>query len=141
MQLFDSGLNVLLIMIGFGLLIFVHELGHFLAAKWSGIRTEGFSIGFGPPICSWRKGVGLRVGSTEPDVVKRTGKRATELTDEELAGHGLGETEYALRWLPLGGFVKMLGQDDVDPSATSTSPRSFNRSPISRRMVVISASM
>ena len=139
MQLFDSGLNVLLIMIGFGLLIFVHELGHFLAAKWSGIRTEGFSIGFGPPICSWRKGVGLRVGSTDPDVVKRAGKRATELTDEELAEHGLGETEYALRWLPLGGFVKMLGQDDVDPSATSTSPRSFNRSPISRRMVVISA--
>ena len=57
MQLFDSGLNVLLIMIGFGLLIFVHELGHFLAAKWSGIRTEGFSIGFGPPVMA--KGVGL----------------------------------------------------------------------------------
>ena len=139
MALFDSGMNVLLIMLGFGMLIFVHELGHFLAAKWAGIRTEGFSIGFGPPICTWRKGIGFRMGSTAPAVLERTGQQATQLRDDELASHGIGETEYALRWLPLGGFVKMLGQDDVDPSATSTSPRSFNRTPIGRRMIVISA--
>ncbi|MDG2292815.1 MAG: site-2 protease family protein, partial [Phycisphaerales bacterium] len=73
MELFDSGMNVLLIMLGFGLLIFVHELGHFLAAKWAGIRTEGFSIGFGPPICTWRKGIGFRMGSTAQAVLERTG--------------------------------------------------------------------
>ena len=139
MELFDSGMNVLLIMLGFGLLIFVHELGHFLAAKWAGIRTEGFSIGFGPPICTWRKGIGFRMGSTAPAVLERTGHQATQLRDEELVEHGIGETEYALRWLPLGGFVKMLGQDDVDPSATSTSHRSFNKTSIGRRMIVISA--
>ncbi|MBM43996.1 MAG: hypothetical protein CMJ36_03150 [Phycisphaerae bacterium] len=139
MSLFSSGFNMLLIILGFGLLIFVHELGHFLAAKWAGIRTLGFSIGFGPPICSWRKGIGFRAGSTYEAVRERTGKHPGELTDEELAGYGLGETEYSLRWLPLGGFVKMLGQDDVDPSASSAHPRSFNMQSIGARMVVISA--
>lgn len=139
MEILNSGMNVLLIMLGFGVLIFVHELGHFLAAKWAGIRTEGFSIGFGPPICTWRKGVGFRMGSTAASVMERTGHSPTQLSDDELEAHGLGETEYALRWLPLGGFVKMLGQDDVDPSATSASPRSFNKTPIMLRMIVISA--
>ncbi len=139
MSLFSSGFNILLIILGFGLLIFVHELGHFLAAKWAGIRTLGFSIGFGPPICSWRKGIGFRAGSTYEEVHKRTGSHPGELSDEDLAAHGLGETEYSLRWLPLGGFVKMLGQDDVDPSASSSHPRSFNMQTIGARMVVISA--
>lgn len=139
MTLFSSGFNILLILLGFGLLIFVHELGHFLAAKWAGIRTLGFSIGFGPPICSWRKGIGFRAGSTYEAVHQRTGSHPGELSDEDLASHGLGETEYSLRWLPLGGFVKMLGQDDVDPSASSAHPRSFNMQSIGARMVVISA--
>lgn len=139
MELFSSGMNILLIIIGFGLLIFVHELGHFLAAKWAKIRTEGFSIGFGPPIFSWRMGIGFRLGSTYEAVRQRTGRFPFDMSDEELAGAGLGETEYSLRWLPLGGFVKMLGQDDVDPAASSRHPRSFNMSPIGRRMVVISA--
>ena len=62
---FLSGLaSILLFLLGFGLLIFVHELGHFAAAKWSDIRTEAFAIGFGPPIISWRKGIGWTLGST-----------------------------------------------------------------------------
>tara|TARA_Y100000589_G_scaffold292167_1_gene296150 strand:- start:19760 stop:21880 length:2121 start_codon:yes stop_codon:yes gene_type:complete len=139
MELLTSGFNILLIMIGFGVLIFVHELGHFLAAKWAGIRTEGFSIGFGPPVCSWRKGIGFRLGSTYEDVRRRTGRLPGELSDDELRDAGLGETEYSLRWLPLGGFVRMLGQDDVNPAATSDNQRSFNVRPIRHRMVVISA--
>ena len=139
MELLTSGFNILLIMVGFGVLIFVHELGHFLAAKWAGIRTEGFSVGFGPPICSWRKGIGFRLGSTYEDVRRRTGRLPGELSDDELRDAGLGETEYALRWLPLGGFVRMLGQDDVNPAATSDNQRSFNVRPIRHRMVVISA--
>ena len=51
--------NFALIVLGFGLLIFVHELGHFLAAKWAGIRAESFAVGMGPVLLSWRKGVGL----------------------------------------------------------------------------------
>lgn len=139
MELLTSGFNIIVILLGFGVLIFVHELGHFVAAKWAGIRTEGFSIGFGPAICSWRKGIGFRMGSTYEEVRRRTGRLPGELNDEELRAAGLGETEYSLRWLPLGGFVRMLGQDDVNPAATSGNARSFNMRPIGHRMVVISA--
>jgi regulator of sigma E protease len=57
----------------FGAAIFVHELGHFLAARWLGLKVEGFSIGFGPKIIGWtRDGI-----------------------------------EYAWRWIPAGGYVKL----------------------------------
>jgi regulator of sigma E protease len=80
--------------LGFGFVIFIHELGHFLFAKWAGVRVDRFSIGFGPVI--FRKQI--------------------------------GETEYALSLLPLGGYVKMLGQEDL-PSEVSgeakVDPRSY----------------
>ena len=44
MQLLGDGSNILLIVLGFGLLIAVHELGHFLAARWAGIRVEDLSL-------------------------------------------------------------------------------------------------
>ena len=139
MSLFSTGSNILLIIIGFGILIFVHELGHFLAAKWAKIRTEGFCIGFGGAICSYRKGIGFKLGSTDEATVKRMGKPAIRCSAEELREAGIGETEYALRMIPLGGYVRMLGQDDLDPGASSKDPRSFNAAAISKRMVVISA--
>ena len=64
MDFLSSGLNILLIILGFGLLIFVHELGHFITAKWAGIRTEAFAVGMGPVMIAWRKGIGFRFGST-----------------------------------------------------------------------------
>ena len=54
-----------LVLLGFGFLIFVHELGHFLAAKWAGIRADGFAIGMGPCVASYRRGVGLCFGSAD----------------------------------------------------------------------------
>lgn len=48
--------NGLLVALGIGLLIFVHELGHYLAARWIGARVEVFSLGFGPRICGFRRG-------------------------------------------------------------------------------------
>ena len=117
----------------------MHELGHFLAARWAGIRCESFAVGMGPPILAWRRGIGLRAGSTDPATIARHGKPAVEMTDEELERNGLGETEWSLRAFPLGGFVKMLGQDDLDPSHVSSSRRSYQRAPIGRRMVVVSA--
>lgn len=65
-----------------GVVIFVHELGHFLAAKSVGIRVETFSLGYPP----------------------------------KLIGKRIGETEYCLGWIPLGGYVKMAGM--IDESAT-----------------------
>jgi regulator of sigma E protease len=84
----------LLAALGFGFVIFIHELGHFLFAKWAGVRVDRFSIGFGPVIL--RKQI--------------------------------GETEYALSLLPLGGYVKMLGQEDTPTEITGeakTDPRSY----------------
>ena len=139
MDFLSTATNIALIVFGFGALIFVHEMGHFLAAKWAGIRTEAFAVGMGHAVLSWRKGLGLVLGSTNAKVVARAGKLPAELSDAELAKHGLGETEYSLRWLPLGGFVKMLGQEDANPNYVSDDPRSYNMCPIGKRMIVVSA--
>ncbi len=139
MDALTTGGNLLMIIAGFCLLIALHELGHFLAARWAGIRVHTFALGMGPVVCSFRRGVGVRLGSTERTVVARFGTPAMRMSDSELARHGLGETEYSLRLLPIGGFVGMLGQDDLDPSARSEDPRSYQSASIGRRMVVVSA--
>jgi regulator of sigma E protease len=63
-----------------GVLVFVHELGHFLVARWHGVRVLTFSLGFGPKLLSFRK----------------------------------GDTEYCLSLVPLGGYVKMAGENPED---------------------------
>jgi len=55
-QIFDHGWGLLMVVLFFGGSIFVHELGHFLAAKWRGLHIERFSIGFGPKIFGWTRG-------------------------------------------------------------------------------------
>ncbi len=98
---------VLLMVIGFGLVIFFHELGHFLACKAVGITVERFAIGFGPSLFSfvWKG------------------------------------TDYCIKILPLGGYVKMLGQEDFKPLEEDEvgDPNAYNNKPIWARMVVISA--
>ena len=139
MSVFSTGSNVLLIFLGFGMLIFIHELGHFLAAKWVGIRAEGFCVGFGAPLISYRRGIGIRFGGTDESSKKKLGKAPIRCSSQELMDAGIGETEYALRMIPLGGYVRMLGQDDMDPGSRSVAPNSFNAKPIWQRMFVISA--
>lgn len=152
----------LLLALGFGFVIFIHELGHFLAAKFTGIKVTQFAIGFGQALLSYRKGMGLSVGSTEPryfgDIVKHINKQRGEgkpkvkledleeiknVTEAEIndAAKALGyaETEYRFNWMPLGGYVKMLGQEDLDPEAMSEDPRSFNKASFGARALVISA--
>ena len=74
---------------GLGFVIFVHELGHFLVAKACGVKCEKFYVGFDVPI---------KIG---PIQFPRT-----------LFRKQWGETEYGIGIVPLGGYVKMLGQDD-----------------------------
>ena len=94
------------IIILLGLVIFVHELGHFLAARWAGVLVERFSIGFGPLLLAFRR----------------------------------GETEYAISAIPLGGYVKMLGQSDTPTvDEPSEDPRSYQNKTVFQRMVIISA--
>lgn len=106
----SSGWSILLMVLGFSLVIFVHELGHFLAAKWAGVRVDRFAIGFG----------------------------------KELFGFTKGETRYSFNALPLGGYVKMLGQEDfvVDKTGelkVKNDPNAFSNKPVGKRMVIISA--
>lgn len=121
--------------LGIGLVIFVHELGHFVAAKTFGVKCEKFYVGFDVPI---------QLG---PIKFPRT-----------LGKFRYGETEYGIGIIPLGGYVKMLGQDD-DPrkqeeeakrirvegetddedAAPEFDPRSFPAKPVWQRMIIISA--
>jgi len=91
-----------------GILILIHELGHFLVARWTGVGVERFSIGFGPVLLRWR------------------GK----------------ETEYALSAIPMGGYVKMMGEEspleggtqpDYDPS------KAFALKPLWARFLIVFA--
>ncbi len=121
--------NALKVALGLGFVIFIHELGHFLLAKWNGVKVEKFSVGFGPTLASFRRGVGLRIG---------TGSRPPGPSDPP----SYGETEYILAALPLGGFVKMLGESTEEQPKDvekSTDPRAFHNKSVGGRMAIITA--
>lgn len=88
-----------------GVLIFVHELGHFLVAKWAGVAVLRFSLGFGPRV--WG--------------IKR------------------GDTDYCLSLIPLGGYVKMLGEEPDQEVSEEQMERSFANQPVSRRIAIVFA--
>ncbi len=71
--------TVLIFLVIFGLLVFVHEFGHFFVAKKSGVLVREFSIGMGPKLFQTRR----------------------------------KKTSYTIRWLPLGGYVRLAGKDDI----------------------------
>jgi regulator of sigma E protease len=129
--------NVVLVVIAFGAVIFIHEMGHFLAAKWAGIKVHAFAVGFGQAIGSWRKGMGLRRGSSEAEYDKLVAAHESGVGDRDISK--ISETEYRLNWFPFGGYVRMLGQEDGNPEATSDDPDSYTAKPVYKRMVVISA--
>jgi len=111
-----AGLTLLATIVVIGVLVFVHELGHFIAAKLAGIYVHRFSLGMGAPI-RW-------------------------LTFQR------GETEYAVSWLPLGGYVKMASRMEGGAEgaleggagdAQVPPDRMFEAKPVWLRMVVILA--
>jgi regulator of sigma E protease len=124
--LFDS----LLAILGFSMLVVIHEFGHFAAARWAGVRVLTFAVGFGRAIATYRQGLGFRFGSSEADYLK--------LARAGQAGN-ISPTEYRLNMLPFGGYVKMLGQDDLAPNAISDAPDSYQMCKPWKRMVIISA--
>lgn len=113
--------NLLAFIIVIGVLVFVHELGHFLVAKAAGIRVPRFSIGLGPRVLGFRR----------------------------------GETEYVISALPLGGYVKMAGLEELEAIEGGSSEagsageprehvdvqpgRTFDSKPVPTRALVISA--
>ena len=87
-------LHLLEWVVGLGLVIFVHELGHFSVAKLCGVKCEKFFLGF-------------------------------DVGGKKLWSHKWGETEYGIGVVPLGGYVKMLGQDDNPAKAAEERQRSL----------------
>jgi regulator of sigma E protease len=88
-----------------GVLVFIHEFGHFYVAKLCGMKVEVFSIGMGKKILSWKR----------------------------------GETEYALSLFPLGGYVKILGQDPREEISANEAHRSFQKKPVAQKTAVVLA--
>jgi regulator of sigma E protease len=90
-----------------GILVFVHELGHFLAAKWTGMRADVFAIGMGPRVMGWNPITGFSFGKLSEDV---------ELGDK---------TDYRLCALPIGGYVKIVGMVDesLDTETMASAPQ------------------
>ena len=91
-----------------GILIFFHELGHFLVAKLFGVKVLKFSLGFG----------------------------------YRLVGKKIGETEYLISTVPLGGYVKMLGEngdDETEPIPPGDEERAFNHQHVLKRIAIVAA--
>lgn len=96
-------LNILSVIVLLGILIFVHELGHFLVAKYAGVGVMKFSLGFGP----------------------------------RLIGKKIGETEYLISLVPLGGYVKLLGESEEDILSDDDKKRSFIGQSVWKRMGIV----
>jgi regulator of sigma E protease len=88
-----------------GVLVAFHEWGHFLAARWVGVRVLKFSLGFGP----------------------------------KLIGRQVGETEYLVSAVPLGGYVKLFGEDETEAVTPEERARSFSHKPLASKMLVVAA--
>jgi regulator of sigma E protease len=139
--------NVLLVLLGFGSVIMIHEFGHFIVAKLSDIKVEAFSI-FMPPtlIGVQRKKEGIRIRIL-PDIFPKEGNASEEGDDSNegalritIKSEGkASETEYRMGLIPFGGFVKMLGQEDTSTVKSSDDPRSFANKPKSIRAAVLAA--
>ncbi|NTV14087.1 MAG: RIP metalloprotease RseP [Desulfobulbaceae bacterium] len=97
--------SLLSFVIVLGILIFVHEFGHFLFAKLFGVKVTKFSLGFGP----------------------------------KLVGFQRGETEYLVSALPLGGYVKMVGEQAEEEISSEDESRSFAKKPVWQRAIIVAA--
>ncbi|MCD2345973.1 MULTISPECIES: RIP metalloprotease RseP [Clostridium] len=95
-----SLINIIIAILVLGVIVLIHELGHFVLAKLNDVNVEEFSIGMGPKILGFK------------------GK----------------ETQYSLRILPIGGYVKMLGEEEK-----SDDPRAYNNKSPLRRLSIVSA--
>jgi regulator of sigma E protease len=99
------GTSILAFIVVLGVLIFFHELGHFLFARMFGVGVEKFSLGFGPRIFGWKSGI----------------------------------TDYRISAIPLGGYVKMIGEDpsvEMDPQDIALS---FTHKHVLKKLLIVAA--
>ncbi|MBP7928570.1 MAG: site-2 protease family protein [Acidimicrobiia bacterium] len=89
----------------FGVMIFLHELGHFVTARATGMKVSEFFVGFGPRLWSFRR----------------------------------GETEYGIKWLPLGGYVRIVGMTSLDEVDPEDEDRTYRSKSLPAKLLVVSA--
>jgi membrane-associated protease RseP (regulator of RpoE activity) len=99
------GWPVLVVILGIVVMIFLHELGHYVTAKWAGMKVTEFFIGFGPKIWSFRR----------------------------------GETEYGLKVVPAGAYVRIIGMNNLDEVDPVDEPRTYRQKSFPKRLLVVSA--
>jgi membrane-associated protease RseP (regulator of RpoE activity) len=97
--------DALAIIFGIILMVMLHEAGHFIAARRSGMKASEFFLGFGPRLWSFRR----------------------------------GETEYGVKAIPAGGYVRILGMSNLEEVDPADEPRTFRRGSYRNRLVVVLA--
>lgn len=116
-------LSILGFVVAIGILVTVHEFGHFWVARKLGVKVLRFSVGFGKPIYSWR-------GRQKP--------AAGNAGLSQDPGQALDNTEYVIAAIPLGGYVKMLDEREGDVPAAELH-RAFNRQSLPVRSAIVVA--
>ena len=96
---------IFVFVVGVVISIFLHELGHYLTARWTGMKVTQFFLFFGPRLWSFRR----------------------------------GETEYGVRSVPLGAFVRIIGMNRMDEVEPGDEARTYRQKSFPRRLLVISA--
>ena len=96
------GLSAIAIVLALIVMIFLHELGHYLTAKWAGMKVTEFFLGFGPKIWSFQR----------------------------------GETEYGIKAVPAGAYVKIIGMNNLDEVDPADEERTYRAKPTWRRLSV-----
>ena len=102
---FWAGPRYFWVVVGLVVMIFLHELGHYLTARWTGMKATQFFLFMGPRIWSFQR----------------------------------GETEYGIRSLPVGAFVRIVGMHNLDPYDPADADRAYMNKSYPRRMLVITA--
>jgi membrane-associated protease RseP (regulator of RpoE activity) len=100
-----AGKGWLLIIGALTVMIFLHEMGHYLTAKWSGMKVTEFFLFFGPKIWSFRR----------------------------------GETEYGIKLIPVGAYVRIIGMNNIDDTPPEDESRTFRQQSYPKRLLVASA--
>src|SRR4051812_7182948 len=99
---FVAGWPVLVIVLAIIVMIFLHELGHYVTAKWAGMKVTEYFIGFGPRIWSFQR----------------------------------GETEYGVKAIPAGAYVRIIGMNSLDEVDPADEPRTYRQQPFWQRFTV-----
>lgn len=137
----------------FGLLVLVHEFGHFITAKWAGIRVEEFGLGFPPRIVGIRKRdsggwevIWLGGRSNEEDAYdaydsqKQTPFSGTSGGVSKVGTPTSAHTIYSLNFIPIGGFVRMPGENgDINDESGNYDAQSFAAKSAGKRLIVLVA--